>query len=196
MLFFFLDFLFVFFHAENKVKYFITWGWLDLLSCVPAIQALRVGRATRIIRIFRVFRGIKSAKLIMKAILEKKTQSASFAVILVAIILVVVSSISILHFESATDGTIKTAEDAIWWSIVTITTVGYGDKYPITTEGRFVAAILMFAGVGLFGAISGFVTSWFISPSVAQSEQDEIDIRKELKEIKQQLSDLKRNDMT
>src|SRR3712207_7326739 len=47
---------------------------------------------------------------------------------------------------------IKTAADAIWWSVVTLTTVGYGDRYPVTTEGRFLATLLMTAGIGLFGA--------------------------------------------
>ena len=57
---------------------------------------------------------------------------------------------------------IKTAEDAIWWSYVTITTVGYGDKFPITTEGRIIGAILMTTGVGIFGTFTALVSSWFI----------------------------------
>ena len=60
------------------------------------------------------------------------------------------SSIAILQVETDPNSNIKTAEDAIWWSYVTITTVGYGDKYPVTTEGRIIAVILMTVGVGLF----------------------------------------------
>jgi voltage-gated potassium channel len=188
---FFIDFLLLFFQAENKAKYFFTWGWLDLLSSIPVIEAFRLGRAIRIFRIIRVLRGIKSAKFITKTILEKKAQSAILGVILGSIILVVVGSISILHVESASDGNIKTAEDAVWWSIVTITTVGYGDKYPVTTEGRIIATIIMFAGVGVFGTISGFVASSFLTPSEKKVETEERDIRKELDEIKEMIREMK-----
>jgi voltage-gated potassium channel len=57
---------------------------------------------------------------------------------------------------------IKTAEDAIWWALVTVTTVGYGDKLPVTTEGRIIAAFLMVTGVSLFGTFTGFIAAWFI----------------------------------
>ena len=57
---------------------------------------------------------------------------------------------------------IKTANDAIWWSVTTITTVGYGDKYPLTMEGRVIAMVLMLSGVGLFGTLSGLVASFFL----------------------------------
>jgi len=56
---------------------------------------------------------------------------------------------------------IKTAGDAIWWSVATITTVGYGDVYPVTTEGRTLAMILMISGIGLFGILSGLAASFF-----------------------------------
>ena len=71
------------------------------------------------------------------------------------------------------DTTIKLPEDtsrllnyidlAIWWSYVTITTVGYGDKYPVTTEGRIIAMFLMTAGVGLFGTFTAYIASLFVS---------------------------------
>lgn len=189
---FFIDFLILFFRAENKVKYFFTLGWLDLLSSIPVLNVLRWGRAIRIIRIFRVIRGLKSAKIITKAILEKRSQSTILAVVLVSFVLIAVSSITILHFESAVDGKIKTAEDAVWWSVATITTVAYGDMYPITTEGRILATLLMTAGMGLFGTISGLVVSTFLLPSEPRHVAEEKDIRKELEEIKQILSELKK----
>jgi len=72
------------------------------------------------------------------------------------------SSVSILICERRDDATIKSAEDAIWWSISTITTVGYGDKYPVTTEGRVVGIVLMICGVGMFAGLSGLVASVFL----------------------------------
>lgn len=70
---------------------------------------------------------------------------------------------------------------------MTITTVGYGDRFPITPEGRAVAALLMLAGVGLFGTLSGFVTSWFLAPP-AQEQHNELElIRAELAEVRRVL---------
>src|SRR6185503_19606655 len=78
--------------------------------------------------------------------------------------------------EREPESNIKTAEDAVWWSVTTITTVGYGDKYPVTSEGRAIAMVLMLAGVGLFGTLSGLVASFFLG-----AKQDEEEV--ELKEI-------------
>jgi len=80
-----------------------------------------------------------------------------------AILLIIFSSIGILAIETDPNSNIKTAEDAIWWTYTTITTVGYGDKYPVTTEGRILAMVLMTFGVGLFGTFTAFVASIFVS---------------------------------
>ena len=74
---------------------------------------------------------------------------------------VIFGSISILLVENDPASNIKSAEDAIWWALVTVTTVGYGDKFPVTTEGRIIGVALMFVGVGLFGTFTGYVASWF-----------------------------------
>ena len=92
-----------------------------------------------------------------------------FAVI-VAIMLVLFSSIAILEVENAPNSNIKTAEDALWWAYVTITTVGYGDLYPVTTKGRLIALVLMTAGVGLFGVFTGYLASWFVEPAKTEEE--------------------------
>ena len=90
-----------------------------------------------------------------------------------------------LEFERHPDSNIKTAEDAIWWAFTTITTVGYGDRYPVTSEGRFVAVVLMAAGVGLFGTFSAFLASWFL-------ESHQADDVGELAAIKEELAQLRR----
>ena len=76
-------------------------------------------------------------------------------------------SIAVLHFETDPESNIRTAEDALWWAFATITTVGYGDCYPVTWEGRLIATILMCAGVGLFGTFSAFLAAWFIGSEPA-----------------------------
>jgi voltage-gated potassium channel len=99
---------------------------------------------------------------------------------LLALLLNVVGSIAILQFEVEAGGNIQTAEDAMWWAISTMTTVGYEDRYPITPEGRMIAAFLMAAGVGVFGTISGLVASWFLSPEAHEVDSELVEIKKAL----------------
>jgi voltage-gated potassium channel len=88
--------------------------------------------------------------------------------------MIIFSSISVLHVEDQPNCNIKTAEDALWWSYCTITTVGFGDRYPITTEGRFVAILLMTTGVGLFGTFTGYIASLFISDNLEEENSEDI----------------------
>jgi voltage-gated potassium channel len=167
------DFLLSLARADNRWRYFRTWGWLDLLSSIPALDVARWGRAARILRVFRVLRGLRAAHLLVGLIMKRRAENAILAVTLVAIVLITFCSIAILHFESGPNANIRSAEDALWWAFATITTVGYGDRFPTTTEGRMVAVLLMSAGVGLFGAFSGFLASWFVGED-DQSKKDEV----------------------
>lgn len=161
-LFFFIEFCIRLIKAENKLK-FMHWGWIDLISCIPMINALRAGRLLRLIRLIRIVRAFKTTKNIVDHIFANKAKGAFTSISIIAILLIIFSAIGILQVENAPNSNIKTAEDAIWWAYVTITTVGYGDKFPVTTEGRIIAAILMTAGVGLFGTFTAYVASWFVA---------------------------------
>jgi voltage-gated potassium channel len=162
---FLVDFSIRFKNSENKLE-FMKWGWIDLVASIPSLDFLRAGRLFRLIRLIRVFRALKSTKLIYEHVNRNKKQSALTSVALIFFLMVVFSSIAMLQFEKDVNSNIKTAEDAIWWSYVTITTVGYGDKFPITTEGRIIGAILMTTGVGIFGTFTALVSSWFIEKRV------------------------------
>jgi voltage-gated potassium channel len=181
---FFVDFLHSLVRAESKWKYLARWGWIDLLSSIPTIDALRWGRLARVMRILRVLRGVRATKIVASFILAKRDQGAFFAAVLVTMLLIVSCSMAVLQFEQDSAGNIKTAENAVWWAIVTITTVGYGDCFPVTSEGRVIAVILMFAGVGLLGTLSGLLAAWFVAPGEQQQENELADLRCELAEIK------------
>ncbi len=181
---FFGDFLLNLYRSPNRLRYLYTWGWLDLASSIPMLDILRVGRVARVVRILRVLRGIRATKIITNFILHRRAEGAFLAVALVSILLVMFSSIAILQFETNPDSNIKTAEDALWWAFVTITTVGYGDKYPLTSEGRLIAAMLMAAGVGLFGTFSGFVAAWFIAPKTQQRENEIERLNREIQSLR------------
>lgn len=167
---FLLDFGQRFYVAENKLK-FMKWGWIDLISSIPTFDFMRVGRALRLIRLLRILRAFRSTKHLVLHIFKRKTKGALTVAAVIAVLMIIFSSIAILQVEDDPKSNIKTAEDAIWWSYVTITTVGYGDKYPITTEGRIIAAILMTIGVGLFGTFTAYLASWFVD----ETKKEELD---------------------
>ena len=168
--FFLIEFSIRFYRADNKLR-FMRWGWIDLISSIPSIDFLRAGRTFRLIRLLRILRAFRSTRHLINYIFRSKIQGAFTTVSVIAVLMVIFSAIAILQVEDDPNSNIKTAEDAIWWAYVTITTVGYGDKYPVTTEGRIIAAFLMTTGVGLFGTFAGFVASWFVSEKEHEKEK-------------------------
>ena len=95
------------------------------------------------------------------------------AVVIITILIVIFSSISILVVETDPNSNIKTSEDALWWTIETVTTVGYGDKYPVTSEGRLIGVIVMIVGVGLFGTFTGYIATLFTEEKRLENESNE-----------------------
>jgi voltage-gated potassium channel len=168
---FFVDFWINLLTAESKLGY-LKWGWIDLLSSIPMVDMARAGRLARIIRILRAFRGVRSGRFLADYLIHRRADGAFFAIALLSVLMVLFSSIAILQFETAPRSNIHTPQDALWWAFTTITTVGYGDKFPVTTEGRMIAAVLMTAGVGLFGSFTGLIASWILSPSKKDRQQD------------------------
>ena len=171
---FFLDFLWNLKRAENAWRYFITWGWIDLLSSLPMVNVARWGRLARVLRIFRVLRVLRAGRRLAAAIMRGRAENTALAAGLVAMLLITFCSIAVLNFEDVPGANILTPEDALWWAATTITTVGYGDRYPVTTEGRVVAVVLMSAGVALFGTLSAYLAKWFITPEVDESSNREL----------------------
>lgn len=168
--FFFIEFCIRFYNAESKLK-FMRWGWIDLVSSIPMVNFLRAGRLLRLIRLIRVVRAFRSTKQFVNHIFRNKAQGTLTSVSIIAVLLVIFSAIAILQVENDPNSNIKTAEDSIWWAYVTITTVGYGDKFPVTTEGRIIAAILMTAGVGLFGTFTAYVASLFVTDNKTENNE-------------------------
>jgi voltage-gated potassium channel len=83
------------------------------------------------------------------------------------------------------EANITTAQDALWYMVATLSTVGYGDQYPVTTQGRLLGAFVILTGVGIFGTLTGYLANFFLSPKKKQKPQDELsDIRSQLHAIK------------
>ena len=185
-----IDFLVSLWTAQDRARYLVTWGWLDLLSAIPMIDPVRWGRVARIARIARLLRSIRAARVLSTVILAKRRQSTLLAASLVAFVLITASSTAILHFEVSADANIKTAENALWWAFATITTVGYGEFYPVTAEGHLIAAILMTAGVGLFGAFSAALAAWFLTPENEATDAEIGAMREELQKLREAVEKL------
>ena len=159
--------------AKNR-KEFLKWGWIDFVSSIPNLEIFRWGRFVRIVRILRILRGVRSLKMIVSFLFENRAQGTFYSVAMISFLLVVFSSIVILQSESGIDGSnISSSSDALWWAFVTITTVGYGDFYPVSTTGRIVAISLMIAEIGLFGTLTAYVASMFFLDEKKEEERDD-----------------------
>lgn len=186
---FLADFFICLYRAPSKPA-FLKWGWVDFISSIPMLDMFRIGRVVRIIRIFRILRAFRSTKNLLNYLLRDRKTTSFAAVATISFMLIVFSSIAILQLETSPDANIKTPVDAFWWAYVTITTVGYGDKFPLSPEGRIVAAVLMTAGVGLFGTFTGFVASLFVEPQIKPEESSIQQLTREIQALRIEVQSL------
>jgi voltage-gated potassium channel len=177
--------------APSKLGY-LKWGWIDLISSIPSVPILRVGRLARIVRILRLLRGVRAVKAIVLLVYQNRAKGVFTAAGIISFVLVVFSAVVALNSErDAAGANIKTAPDALWWAFSTITSVGYGDVYPITFAGRMAGVVLMTAGVGLFGIFTAFMATKFMEPADAGEEKRLDEVLAELKQIRKLLEDKK-----
>lgn len=187
---FILDFFYHLIKAEDKLA-FLKWGWIDLVSSIPSLPFLRIGRVTRIFRIFRILRAVRSSKFIIGYLFENRAKSVLLSVGFISFVAVIFSSIAILNFEILPESNIKNIGDAFWWALVTLTTVGYGDKFPVTPEGKVVAAVLMISGIGLFGTFTAYMSSLFLATGEKKLSDSEKMILDELKALRSEVAALR-----
>jgi voltage-gated potassium channel len=156
------DFLYRFTTAQSKRYYFLSnWGWIDLLASIPALRILRL---FRILKAY-IFLHRYGARNIGERLMKHRAESVLFLVIFAVIVVIETGAFFVLMAErGAPDANITSASDAMWWVYVTITTVGYGDHYPVTNGGRLVGVIVMTTGVGLFGTLAGFIANKLLAP--------------------------------
>jgi len=162
----FTDFSWRFARASSKLA-FMRWGWLDLLACIPAVEALRWGRLFRIVRVIKLALALRSFRALLTQFLQKRRQAGMASALVLTIAVITFASIGMLIVEHDPASNIKTAEDALWWAMVSITTIGYGDRFPVTDAGRIIATVLMICGIGLFGTLSGVAASFFLGTGEA-----------------------------
>ena len=184
------DFFYRLYHAPSKWK-FLRWGWIDFVSSIPMLSMFRGGNAVRIIRILRILRAFRSVKILVMYLLRNRTNNTFVTVAAISCLLTMLASMLILNLEKDDkNSNIKTPSDALWWSVVTVTTVGYGDRYPVTDGGRIVAAFLMTAGVGLFGTFTGFVASMFVEPDIEREKREVVILANQIRGLRKEIKSL------
>jgi voltage-gated potassium channel len=176
---------------------FLRIAWLDLLLIVvsppflvpPMLQSARTIRAARALRLLRFIRvgavatiGLRLGARVFGR--RKFHYTAAFAVAVV-----VMGAFGVFVFESDSNRSISSFGDALWWAIVTATTVGYGDVSPVTTEGRIIAVVLMLAGIGVIGVFTATIASWFFEE---EKESTLAPVEARLVSIEQKLDELLR----
>lgn len=163
---FLLEYVWRIWTAERKKEYlFSFYGVVDFLAIVPAlifpIMGLQEIRALRLLRLFRVVKVAKYSTATMRlsaALKESRHELVLFTS--ATAILIYLASFGIYYFEhTAQPDVFRSVFDALWWSVITLTTVGYGDMYPITTGGRIFTSILVFIGLGIVAVPAGIMAS-------------------------------------
>jgi hypothetical protein len=137
-------------------------GWLDLLSIIPMLRIARLLRMARLVRILRRMGGLRMA---LRTFFRNRATGGLYIVVIMALLVLEFGSLLVLWAERGAEGAnIVTADDAVWYSLVTMSTVGYGDRFPVTDLGRFFGALTIVVGVGVFGTLTGFLANAFLSP--------------------------------
>jgi voltage-gated potassium channel len=157
-IFFMLEFFTRFAAAYDKVGY-IRGHWIDLLALIPTIRGFRLFRLVRLLRLVRAFAGVYRALSSIERVARHKSLVWLFMSWL-AVALICSSAFYLA--ENGVNPNIHDPMDALWWGIVTLSTVGYGDVAPVTPEGRLAGAALMILGITLWAAITGTITSFLI----------------------------------
>ena len=152
--------------ADNKLKFvFSFFGVIDLLAILPFYLSFGVDlRSLRVLRMFRLFRLLKLVRYnkamrhFSKAMVMAKEQIILFMAI--TLVLIYFAAVGIYYFENeAQPEHFSSIFDSLWWSIVTLTTVGYGDVYPITVGGRIFTFFILLIGLGIVAIPTGIISS-------------------------------------
>jgi|SoiMethySBSTD1v2_1073268.scaffolds.fasta_scaffold918666_1 voltage-gated potassium channel len=189
-----LDFGFRLISAPNRRDYLIRqYGWVDFLGSLP-FPGVRLARFFRVVRVIHLL-GDAGLRRLRRGIVRDRAGSTVLGVLFVTLVLIEVTSMFIFMIERRAEGSnIHTSSDAMWWTYVTIATVGYGDRYPVTDAGRVVGVVTMTLGVVLYGAITAFLADAFIRPTANQRERAGLDKdaeRTELAEMHRELRALR-----
>ncbi len=161
-----IEYLLRIFLSQKKIKFiFSFYGIIDLFAILPFyitsgidLRSIRIFRIFRLFRVFKILRYNKAIKRFRDVIATIKEELTLFLV--VTLLLLYVSAVGIYYFEnSAQPEVFQSVFHSFWWAIVTLTTVGYGDSYPITVGGKIFTSIIVLIGLGIVAVPTGLIAS-------------------------------------
>jgi voltage-gated potassium channel len=157
--------------ARSRSRYFWReYGWADLVSSLW-FEQLKVFRLFRLIKVYRLMKE-KGGKQVLKSLFTNRAGSALLTLLLVGILMLEFGSLGMLALEQDVEGAnITTASDSMWYTIVTMSTVGYGDQFPVSNPGRVLGTVIIIVGVGIFGTLTGFLANAFLTPRRAKARE-------------------------
>ncbi|MFM8514878.1 MAG: ion transporter [Actinomycetota bacterium] len=170
---FLLDFIVRFIKAPSKKEYMGRGaGWADLISALP-FQQTNILRLFRLIRVYRLI-GTYGMRRVGQALIKERAETALLMLLLIGMLVLEFGSLEMLRLEQDVPGAnITSASDALWYVIVTMATVGYGDEYPITDQGRIMGSFIIVVGVGIFGTLTGYLANLFLTPMRRRAAKQE-----------------------
>ena len=167
---------------------FVRREWPDLLILVlPFLRPLRVVRSARALKLLRLGRLVGVLGEVSQEGRRLLVRHRLHYAVLVTGVVVLGAAVLTLAVEEGGEGSIDSFGDALWWAVTTVTTVGYGDTYPVTAAGRGIAAFLMVAGITLFGVLTANIAAFFI-----EQEQQGDPVSERLDEVLRRLDQLER----
>lgn len=163
--------------ADNRLRFIVSfWGIIDLLAILPFYLALSPSwmslRAFRLLRLFRVLKLARYSRALQTLHRAwKMAREELFMFLFAAMILIYIAAAGIYHFEhEAQPDKFRSIFESLWWAVATLTTVGYGDVYPITTGGRVFTFAILMIGLGIVAVPAGLVTSALIKARATEEK--------------------------
>ncbi|RLT28355.1 MAG: ion transporter [Chloroflexi bacterium] len=177
-------------YLADARRSYVRQRWFDVaIVLLPFLQPLRITRSVRVLRLLRAIRVVSVAARIHHAIRDIFFVHGVQYVLAVAMLLLVIAAAAVTHFERSAGGSINSFGTGPWWALTTVTTVGYGDTYPVTPEGRGIAVFVMLLGIGLFGTLTASVAAYFATSSERPSETTLDDVLTEIRRLESRLDE-------
>lgn len=177
-----VDWVIAFVRDRDKLAHFWEHAFGLVVVVLPTFAPLRV---LRLLSLFVFLQRLLVRSPVRVTVVWYAVASSS--------LLIFVSSLAVLQLERADPASdINTLPDALWWALATVTTVGYGDITPITTEGKLLAAVLMVAGIALLGIVTATLASWLVDRIAEESERSESVELRAIGELHEEIAALRR----
>jgi voltage-gated potassium channel len=156
---FFTNFIFYFYDSTDK-KGFLKKHWIDFLLCIPFSQTIWLQYHS----VLRLLRSIRSLKFVHDFMSKENNSNKFVDCCVVGVAFILFSAIAVFNAEKHLEtANIKNLSDSLWWAMATVTTIGYGDRYPVSDIGRVIGGFVMILGVGLYASFTGFIVSKFVN---------------------------------